>query len=1318
MIENGHIYFTKDTGEAFPVELQLMLEHIPSGLAVYRQEGEQFHVVFRNPAFYRVLGYSKTHITQINNGDSFVGVHPEDLPGLRSKTMVLMKEGGELKGTFRVFHDITGTYHWIHIMGTQHKMEDGTVLFYTVYTDVTEEKQTETEVVAANNKIQDIINAIPGGVAIYRVEVGHFAPTFYSDGLAAIAGYTREEFNTLLQDDVLDIVYEGDRNRVSQAARAAMRTGEILNISYRIQHRDGGLVWVHLNGRRIGTLTENSNFYASFTEITSESEIYQEIASEAADAIYVIDRTSYEVLYFHDSQKLFPNSENCIGKKCYETLQNFSEPCPFCNFKNGISSEESEIVSQWNGRTYRLHVREVDWNGIPAFIQYLRDITKEVEARKEKQHLEQYFQTLVDSLAGGITVVRHQKNDTYIPEYLSAGFADMIGTTPENAWNLYCHDAMSQVHPEDVLQLKVRLKEAATHIGRRCELIYRLRKEKAGYMWIRNTLSMLPREDGDLRLYMFLQDITTEHQEQENIREQYKKLLLHHYQTPGPNALIVGHCNITRNLILEINDYTGAGCIKSFGSNREEFFMALSSLIIEPNEKQKFLEMYLNTSMLKAYQRKETEQIISCMIQLPNEKTGRYVQCKVNLVEEPDTGDITGILTMTDITDQVVADQVLKRLSDTGYDHIIVLDLLKESYHIFSSDINASCVPEKCGSYPEWTAYLLENRILPKDRENYKKYMDTDYIATRLKESGAYTFDFSIIDEEENIRVKRVAIFAIDLRLGRVGLSQTDVTETVREQQSLLNMLAYTFELAAFIDVSTKRMTMHTRQTVLEDLSPMILEDYDAQVKAGMVAYSVDGQKIEEVSERFRMNYMLEQLEKQPLGYDFVYAYQEEGEERYKKINILWGDRNHQTICIVRADVTEMLAEERKNKQGLENALMLANQANQAKSAFLSSMSHDIRTPMNAIMGMTTLASAHPDDPSYVIECLEKISVSSKHLLNLINDVLDMSQIEHDGIKLSREHLSIQEVINQISTMILPQAKQKNQQFTTEIGKLSHHDFYGDSLRINQIFINILGNAVKFTPERGSVDFFVEECTAVKEGNIRYRFSVQDTGIGISPEALSHIFEPFTRGPHAQRIEGTGLGLSITKGLVERMGGIISVESREGEGSLFRVELEFEPGQEGQTANIGTKVQALSGETGFLCGCRFLIAEDNEINAEILESLLEMYGAMSLVENNGVRVVETFSAASPGTFDAILMDIQMPMMNGYEAARAIRAMKRADAHIIPIIAMTANAFSEDVQAAIDAGMNAHVAKPIDLEVLNGVLRTVLDKKMIAAKEDN
>ena len=517
--------------------------------------------------------------------------------------------------------------------------------------------------------------------------------------------------------------------------------------------------------------------------------------------------------------------------------------------------------------------------------------------------------------------------------------------------------------------------------------------------------------------------------------------------------------------------------------------------------------------------------------------------------------------------------------------------------------------------------------------------------------------------------------------------------------------------------------------------------------------------------------------------------------------------------------------EERKlHSQQLAQALQAARIASESKTTFLSNMSHDIRTPMNAVLGFTTLLARDAENPAKVREYTKKITASGHHLLSLINDILDVSKIESGKVVLNLEEFALNDVISSVDAIIQPMAKEKRQEFHLEMTGIRHEYLVGDETRINQILINLLSNAVKYTPEGGHIWF---RLIGLKQRSSQYehiRIEVEDDGYGMTPEYLETIFDAFSRAENSttNKVQGTGLGMAITKSIVELMGGTIEVSSQVDKGSLFRVELELRvleaaadrqfwqqreisrilavggssecrenmlalmqdtgvrldisSGTEEALERIGsgeplqlvlldwedcglaaakslraalpdsvpllllaefdaagmeealslrrtdaltkpffvsalrTKIRELWDEetvrpeqASVLKGMHFLAAEDNEINGEILLELLELEGASCEIVVNGLLAVERFGRSAVGEFDAILMDVQMPVMNGHEAARAIRALDREDSRRIPIIAMTANAFAEDEKAALDAGMDAHVAKPLDVQLLKKVI---------------
>ena len=396
------------------------------------------------------------------------------------------------------------------------------------------------------------------------------------------------------------------------------------------------------------------------------------------------------------------------------------------------------------------------------------------------------------------------------------------------------------------------------------------------------------------------------------------------------------------------------------------------------------------------------------------------------------------------------------------------------------------------------------------------------------------------------------------------------------------------------------------------------------------------------------------------------------------------------------------------NKQ-LSEALRAAQIASSSKTTFLSNMSHDIRTPMNAVLGFTALLAKDAENPVKVREYSAKIMASGQHLLSLINDVLDVSKIESGKVVLNYEQFALDDITAALDAIIQPMAKAKNQEFHLEISGISHPYFVGDETRINQVLLNLLSNAVKYTQEGGSIWLRITGQEQRSSQYERIRIEVEDNGYGMTPEYLEKIFDAFTRAENSMtnKVQGTGLGMAITKSIVELMGGTIAVSSEVDRGSLFVVELDLRIAEDGTADLHKSGSTAVPTEGCSLEGMRFLAAEDNEINAEILTELLDLEGASCEVAGNGQLALERFSQAETGAFDAILMDVQMPVMNGYDATRAIRALPRSDAAAIPIIAMTANAFAEDEKAALDAGMDAHVPKPLDIELLKRVIQQLV-----------
>ena len=407
-------------------------------------------------------------------------------------------------------------------------------------------------------------------------------------------------------------------------------------------------------------------------------------------------------------------------------------------------------------------------------------------------------------------------------------------------------------------------------------------------------------------------------------------------------------------------------------------------------------------------------------------------------------------------------------------------------------------------------------------------------------------------------------------------------------------------------------------------------------------------------------------------------------------------------------DITEhrlqMAEREAKQRHLVEDALARAEHANRAKTAFLNSMSHDIRTPMNAIIGYTTLAISHLDEKEKVADYLQKIQSSSDHLLALINDVLDMSRIEAGRVHLQETEESLPELMNDLRELLQNEIIKKQLHFTYETKNIQDQGIYCDQLRLNQILLNCLTNSIKYTPTYGTVSLTVAQIPCESYEHATYEFRIKDNGIGMSPEFAKHIFEPFTRENTStvSGIQGTGLGMTITKNLVSMMGGDITVVSEKGVGTEFIIELTFLKTDAASTSADNADQQTAELPTD-LNGIRILLAEDNELNMEIAKELLTEAGAQVDTVDDGSLAVEAVRTATTGQYDIVLMDIQMPIMDGYTATGAIRALKGNPNASLPILAMTANAFNEDKWRAKEAGMNGHLSKPFNIA---DVIRTI------------
>ena len=527
--------------------------------------------------------------------------------------------------------------------------------------------------------------------------------------------------------------------------------------------------------------------------------------------------------------------------------------------------------------------------------------------------------------------------------------------------------------------------------------------------------------------------------------------------------------------------------------------------------------------------------------------------------------------------------------------------------------------------------------------------------------------------------------------------------ESEKEQEILENVLKSEIDFISYVDVNTRETKVIIINPVTE-VTPPAVSDYDEVNRTAIPLY-VHPEDREYCTKQLEIPYIQEQLEHKE---HMVVTYRLlcSGNYRRKELSIYYHNGDKNTLVLVRRDVTDSYEEEQRQKERLYYALMDARHANQEKNEFLERMSHEIRTPMNSIIGLSYLTSEHADNPKQVLENLTKINVSAHFLLSFINDILNLSQIESGNVALIQEDIEFDTFLEELVKAIGAKADNKDIHFNVEKRGDFRQKYTCDVEKFRKALFNILENAVKFTPTEGKIDFIIEK-TQESETETALRIEIRDNGIGIEEDFLPYIFDPCEQEGNRNTTlnGGTGLGLAIARNIIEFMDGRIDAYSEKGKGATFVVTITLQKvAEDEESARKKNKSEHMDYD---FSGKRALLVEDNEINIEITKNILLHKNLAVEVAMNGEEGVACYLAHEPGYYDGILMDIRMPVMDGLTATKQIRCSGRMDSLQIPIVAMTANVFEEDVRKSFEAGMDAHLSKPLDIKQMYFVLDSML-----------
>ena len=1298
-------------------QLRVILSDMSGGLSAcqYDKDGVK-RVIFANDSFYEQRGYTKAQYEEEVHSILDI-VHPDDVAGTKEKDQKAIETGGAHEGNYRIIKR-DGTIAWIHGKVSITKFDGMEIpLLLSITDDITSEYEQNESIRQSKMFLDTVLSNIAGGITAVTVKENRVEYLYSNDQFYKMLKYTREQFQPVWQN-LSSIFHPDDRDRVRTAVSNLLPGEPPLTLEYKAICQDASVIKVRMLvvSLRYNEMDEpiQVSIFEDITEESKESDRQKELIDNLPCGAGIFEVEGDQLTCVYLNEKFW----KLIGRRPGQNPDRGTFDYILEKDHQCLKDQMKKIVDTGEEQECEIHILHGEGYYLPFVVR--GNIIKRKSGKltlyatytsigEEVVTFRQMLPVALETMMSSTMDLAFIKDKSLHYVCASHVFAQMLNIDDEKEvrgktdYDLFDKRLADQYYNED-LKLLENGEALIDQVERLPVMNGFIRYASVSKYLLKDAYGNI------IGIYGTGRDITDN-------REALKRLQLLTNTIPGGLATYEIMQDGIRTL------YLTEGVYGITGYDKEDYDIAHNNpftIVAEEDREQLQSQIYMMI-------RNGTELNTNIRI-VRKDGTKRWINVRGTETERRNNRLMVNVV-LFDVHEQKLAEFKNRQAefeTQKRYQYELQLrkKLIMNSIYYYQVNLNDDIIEEyeaqdhnisymKSGiRFSYVTKQYISAEILPEDLEKVKDRLFLRGLRSAFRK-GEKAFSLSyrrkLFDNEYHwVMMDVILIEKVPEGVPIAFLACRDIDREKKDQLAIATLLNKDIE--AIFHIHTKSGIAYIAHMVESANYNKVYDQFLFEQKSENACRNV---VFEEDRDHYLKFCKIANL-KELLEYDTIatlhYRVVEHGEVQWKYANAYYMDERKEVIVLTRRDVTKNSVEEQNQKKVLQAAVELANEANQAKSEFLSRMSHDIRTPLNAVLAFSNDELLAGADRDTLREYLRKVNMSGEYLLGIINDVLDMSRIEQKCIKLNPEPYYLLDFEKTMHNVIDELSKNRNIKFSMDTSKSGVNGIIVDHVRFNQIFINLLSNSVKFTPRGGKVELIIKELKQKKNDRVLKRFIVRDNGIGMSKEFIPHAFESFNqeyRKDTSERNQGTGLGLSIVKELVKMMGGTIKLQSELNKGTTFTIDLPIEGIELSQHVEK-TQLHDYS----IMQGKRILLGEDNDINTEIAKALLEKHGCIVERAANGKETCQLFSKAEVGYYHLILMDIRMPVMDGISATRKIREMDRPDAKLIPIIAMTADAFSEDERVAYEAGMNAHLAKPIDPEKLYGTCCEFIGKSSL------